>query len=181
MERIHGRMVQKRSRWTGWLWWWWCGQPLEWDILESEVKWAWRSTAVNKSSWCDGIPAETFKTLKDDAYTIQYVSKSGRPRNGHRTGKGQSSSRFPRRAVLKNVPTIRQLYSSPMLVKSCLKSCMLGFNIMWTKNFQMSKLGLEKEEIKTRDQIASVHWIIKKSREFQKNIYLCFSLWLCGS
>ena len=26
----------------------------------------------------------------------------------------------------------------------------------------------------TRDQIANIHWIIKKSREFQKNIYLCF-------
>ena len=26
----------------------------------------------------------------------------------------------------------------------------------------------------TRDQIASIFWIIKKAREFQKNIYLCF-------
>ena len=26
----------------------------------------------------------------------------------------------------------------------------------------------------TRDQIANVHWIIKKTREFQKNIYFCF-------
>ena len=26
----------------------------------------------------------------------------------------------------------------------------------------------------TRDQIANIRWIIKKSREFQKNIYLCF-------
>ena len=25
-----------------------------------------------------------------------------------------------------------------------------------------------------RDQIASIHWIIEKAREFQKNIYLCF-------
>ena len=25
-----------------------------------------------------------------------------------------------------------------------------------------------------RDQIANIHWIIKKAREFQKNIYLCF-------
>ena len=25
-----------------------------------------------------------------------------------------------------------------------------------------------------RDQIASLHWIIKKAREFQKNIYFCF-------
>ena len=27
---------------------------------------------------------------------------------------------------------------------------------------------------KTRDQIANIHWIIKKAREFQKNIYFCF-------
>ena len=26
----------------------------------------------------------------------------------------------------------------------------------------------------TRDQIANIHWIIKKARQFQKNIYLCF-------
>ena len=55
--------------------------------------------------------------------------------------KGQSSSQSPRRVVPKNVLTIGQLHSSPMLVRSCLKS---GF--MQTKNFQMSKLGLEKEK-----------------------------------
>ena len=26
----------------------------------------------------------------------------------------------------------------------------------------------------TRDQIASIHWIMEKAREFQKNIYFCF-------
>ena len=26
----------------------------------------------------------------------------------------------------------------------------------------------------TKDQIAKVHWIIEKAREFQKNIYFCF-------
>ena len=26
----------------------------------------------------------------------------------------------------------------------------------------------------TRDQIGNIHWIIKKGREFQKNIYFCF-------
>ena len=26
----------------------------------------------------------------------------------------------------------------------------------------------------TRDQIVHIHWIIKKAREFQKNIYFCF-------
>ena len=27
----------------------------------------------------------------------------------------------------------------------------------------------------TRDQIANIHWITKKAREFQKNIYFCFT------
>ena len=26
----------------------------------------------------------------------------------------------------------------------------------------------------TRDQIANMHWIIERAREFQKNIYFCF-------
>ena len=26
----------------------------------------------------------------------------------------------------------------------------------------------------TRDQIANIHWIIEKAREFQRNIYFCF-------
>ena len=26
----------------------------------------------------------------------------------------------------------------------------------------------------SRDQIANIHWIMEKAREFQKNIYLCF-------
>ena len=44
---------------------------------------------------------------------------------------------------------------------------------MWTKKFQMFKLVLEKAE-ELRDQIANIHWIIEKVREFQKNIYFCF-------
>ena len=37
----------------------------------------------------------------------------------------------------------------------------------------MYKLDLEKGR-GTRDQIANIHWIIEKKREFQKNIYFCF-------
>ena len=43
---------------------------------------------------------------------------------------------------------------------------------MWTVNFQMLKLLLEKAE--EPHQIASICWIIEKAREFQKNIYFCF-------
>ena len=37
--------------------------PPEPDILDCEVKWALGSTAVNKASGSDGIPAELFKIL----------------------------------------------------------------------------------------------------------------------
>ena len=37
----------------------------------------------------------------------------------------------------------------------------------------MFKLGFGKGR-GTRDQIASIFWIIEKAREFQKNIYFCF-------
>ena len=42
---------------------------------------------------------------------------------------------------------------------------------MQTKNSQMSKLDLEKEE---GGQNANICWVIEKTREFQKNICLCF-------
>ena len=37
------------------------------DILECEVKWALGSITQNKASGGDGIPAELFQILKDDA------------------------------------------------------------------------------------------------------------------
>ena len=43
---------------------------------------------------------------------------------------------------------------------------------MWTMNFQMFKLALEKQ--KNQRSNWHIHWIIKKAREFQKNIYFCF-------
>ena len=61
-------------------------------------------------------------------FCIHYVGKSGRPSNGQKTRKGQYSSQFPKR-VPKNVLTIGQLHSSPMLVnevkvtQSCLTLC----------------------------------------------------------
>ena len=45
---------------------------------------------------------------------------------------------------------------------------------MWTMNFQMFKLDLEKPE-EAENQIANICWIIKKPREFQKDIYFCFT------
>ena len=44
---------------------------LEPDILECEVKWALGSITTNKTNVDDGIPAELFQILKDDAVKAQ--------------------------------------------------------------------------------------------------------------
>ena len=43
---------------------------LEPDILECEVKWALESITTSKASGSDGIPAELFQILKDDAVKV---------------------------------------------------------------------------------------------------------------
>ena len=43
---------------------------LEPDILECKVKWALGSITTNKDSRGDGIPAELFQILKDDAVKV---------------------------------------------------------------------------------------------------------------
>ena len=68
---------------------------LEPDILECEVKWALGSITMNKASAGDGISAELFKILKDDGIYMLYSILS----RGHRTGKGQFSFQFQRKAM----------------------------------------------------------------------------------
>ena len=147
------------------------------EILECEVKGALGSTAVNKASGCDRILAELFKILKMmlSKCCAQYVRKFGKPSSGHGTGKGQYSSQFPKRAVLKNVQATGQLHISPMLVRLCSKFCMLDSvkHAYVNKELPDVQAGFRKGR-GTRDQIANIHWVIEKAREFQKNIY-CFT------
>ena len=53
------------------------------------------------------------------------------------------------------------------------KSFKLDFNITWTENLQIYKLGLEKTEEPEIKLLTFVR-IINKSKKFQKNIYFCF-------
>ena len=68
MARIHRRTVQKDlynpDNHNGVI------TPLEPDVLEHEVKWALGSITTNKASGGDGIPAELFQILKDDAVKV---------------------------------------------------------------------------------------------------------------
>ena len=86
---------------------------IELDILECEVKWAFGSVTTNKASGGDGIPAELFQILKDDAVTVlqSMCQQTWKTSSGHRTAKGQFSFQYKRKAMLKNVQTRTQLHS----------------------------------------------------------------------
>ena len=83
--------------------------------------------------------------------------------------KGQFSFQYQRREMPKNVQTTTQLYSFHMLARYCSKTFKLGFN----QEIPDVQAGFRKGR-GTRDQIANIHFIMEKAREFQKNIYFCF-------
>ena len=60
---------------------------LEPDILMCEVKWALGSISINKVSGGDGIPAELFQILKDNAVKVLHslCQQIGKLSSGYRT------------------------------------------------------------------------------------------------
>ena len=88
--------------------------------------------------------------------------------------KGQFSFQFQIRVMPKNVSTTVQLHPFQMLARLCSKSFKLGFSSMWTENFQMYQLNLVKGR-ENKDEITNTHRILEKEREFQKNIYFCYT------
>ena len=93
---------------------------LEPDIFECEVKWPLGSITMNKASRGDGIPAELFPILKDDAVKVLHsiCQQIGQLCSDHRNGKGQFSFQSQRRAMPKNVQTTTQLHTFQMLESS---------------------------------------------------------------
>ena len=92
---------------------------LEPNILECEVKWALESITTNKAREVMEFQLSCFiswKMMLWKCYT-QYANKFGKLSSDHRTGKGQFSFQFQRKAMQKNVQTTAQLHSSHMLVK----------------------------------------------------------------
>ena len=73
----------------------------------------------------------------------------------------------------KNFQTIPQLHICHTASKVMLK--ILQARLQQYMNWELPNVqpGFRKGR-GTRDQIASICWIIKKAREFQKNIYFCF-------
>ena len=114
IEELHKKDLNEPDYYSG------MASSPETDILECEVKQALGSAAVNKASGCTAIPVAQFKTLKDDVIKklLSIYQQIWKTQKWPLDWKCQSSSQFPRSVVaLKNVQTIVQLHSSPMLVR----------------------------------------------------------------
>ena len=86
---------------------------------ECEVKWALRRITMNKTSEGNGISAELFLILKDDAVKVLHskCQQNFKLRSGHTTGKGQFSFQSPKSVMPKNVQTTTHLNSFHMLAR----------------------------------------------------------------
>ena len=128
-----------------------------------------------KASGDDGIPAELFQILKDDAVKLpplifQQIWKIQQwPQDWKRSvfisipkkGNGKECSNYCTIALIS--------HASKVMLK------ILEARLQQYVNRELPDVqaGFRKGR-RTRDQIANIHWIIEKAREFQKNIYFCF-------
>ena len=92
---------------------------LEPDILECEVKWALGSITTNKASGGDGIPAELFQILKDDAVIVLHsiCQQIWKTQQCTQDWKRSVLIPIPKKGNAKDAQTTAQLHSSHMLVK----------------------------------------------------------------
>ena len=148
---------------------------LEPGILECEVKWALESITSSKASGGDGIPVELFHILKDDTVKVLHSICQ-------QIWKTQQWSQDWKRSVFILIPKKGN-------VKECLNYCTIALishaskvmlKILQARLQQYTNCELPDVQVGfrkgpgTKDQIANIFWIIKKAREFQKNIYFCF-------
>ena len=146
---------------------------LEPDILECEVKWAFGSITTNKASGSDGIPAELFQTLKDDAVKVlhsicQQIWKTQQwPQDWKRSvfvpipkkGNAKECSNYHTKVLISHASKVMLKILQAMLQQYL--NCELPY----------VQAGFRKGR-GTRDQISNTCWVIKKARESPKNI--CF-------
>ena len=100
----------------------------------------------------------------------QYASTFGKLSSGHRTGKGPFSFQSQRKAMPKkcsNYHTIALISHSRKMMLNILQAKLQQYVNCELPDVQA---GFRKGR-GTKDQIANIHWIIKKAREFQN---ICF-------
>ena len=130
---------------------------------------------MNKASGDDGIPAEVCQILKLLLLKCctKYVSTFGKLSSGHRTERSFFIL-IPKKGNAKecsNYHTIALIsHASRVMLK------ILQARLQQYMNYELLdvQVGFRKGR-GTRDQIASTLWITEKAREFQKNIYFCFT------
>ena len=160
--------------------------PLEPNILECEVKWALGSTILNKASGGDGIPVELFQILKDDAVKVLHsiCQQFGKLSSGH-NWKRSVFIPIPKKGNAKECSNYYTIALISLASKVMFKILQDRLQQYMNQELPEVQAGFKKGR-GTRDQIANIHWIIEKAREFQKNIYFCFidyvkAFDLCGS
>ena len=150
---------------------------LEPDILKCEVRWALESITMNKASGCDGIPVELFHILKDDAVKVL-------PSICQQIWKTQQWPQDWKRSVFIPIPKkgnpkecSNPNYHTIALISHASKEMLkiLQARLQQYMNHELTDVqaGFKKGR-GTRYQIANICWIIKKAREYQKNIHFCF-------
>ena len=103
----------------------------------------------------------------------QHVSKFEKHSSGHRTGKGQFSFQFQRKAMTKKCSNYCTIAFISQASKVMLKILQARLQQHVSQELPDIQTGFRKGR-GTRDQIANIHWIIEKEREFKKNLYFCF-------
>ena len=143
---------------------------LEPDILECEVKWALGGITVNKASGGYGIPVDLFQILKDDAVKVLHsiCQQIWKTQQWPQDCKRSVFIPIPKKdnAKCSNYHTIALIsHASKVMLK------ILQARLQQYVNRELPDIqdGFRKGR-GTRNQIANICWIIKKAREFQKNI-----------
>ena len=130
---------------------------------------------MNKASGGDGIPVELFQILKDDAVKVLH-SKC------QQIWKTQQWPQDWKRSVFIPIPkkgNIKECskYHTAILISHTSKVMLkiLQARLQQYVNHELPDVQARFRKSRgTRDQIANIHWVIEKAREFQKNIYFCF-------
>ena len=147
---------------------------LESDILEWEVKWVLGSITMNKASGGEGIPVELFQILKDDAVKVlpSICQQIWKTQQWPQDWKRSVFIPIPKKGNAKecsNYHTIAFIWrASKVMLK------ILQVRLQWHVNWEPTEVQTEFRKGRgTTDQIANIHCIIEKARDFQKNIYFC--------
>ena len=148
---------------------------LEPDILECEVKWALGSITMNKASRGDGIPAEPFQILKHDAMKVLYsiCQQIWKTQQWPQDWKRSVFILIPKKSNAKECSNYHTIALISHASKVMLKILQARLKQYMNHELPDVQAGFRKGR-GTRDQIVNIRWIIKKAREFQKNIYFCF-------